>query len=117
MRFSDPYTDETGAAEVAAALKLQSEGGKSPVDRLRETPRLDLVKTALRPEPGGARHAAASVFLYDLESAAQDRHGRPGADEEARRDQAEAGGLAAGRRAPGRAGGAPGPAGGRRSCW
>src|SRR3954447_10484720 len=32
MRFSDPYTDETRAAATAAALKLQGQGGKSPMD-------------------------------------------------------------------------------------
>ncbi|SIN68171.1 hypothetical protein SAMN05444166_0063 [Singulisphaera sp. GP187] len=70
MRFADPYTDETKAAEVAAALRLRSEGGKSPVDRLRETPRLDLVKTSLRPnleKLGRGRE----LFVYDLESGAR----------------------------------------------
>src|SRR5438132_272843 len=33
MRFSDPYTDESRAAGVAAALRLRSEGNRSPVDR------------------------------------------------------------------------------------
>ena len=67
MRFSDPYTDESRAALVAAALKIKSEGTRSPVDRLRETPRLDLVKSALGPnldKLGKGRE----VFLYDLES-------------------------------------------------
>src|SRR5262249_60841293 len=49
MKFADPYTDQTRAAEVATALELRSTGGKSPVDRLRETPRLELVKGAFRP--------------------------------------------------------------------
>ena len=35
MRFSDPYTDESRAALVAAALRLRSEGKRSPVERLR----------------------------------------------------------------------------------
>lgn len=30
MKFADPYTDETKAAEVAAALELRSEGGSRP---------------------------------------------------------------------------------------
>src|SRR3954452_15360457 len=37
LRFSDPYTDNSRAVQVAAGLRFQSEGGKSPVDRLRET--------------------------------------------------------------------------------
>ena len=41
MRFSDPYTDNSRAVDIATRLKLESAGGKSPVDRLRETPRLD----------------------------------------------------------------------------
>jgi hypothetical protein len=70
MRFSDPYTDESRAAAVAAGLRIRSEGGRSPVDRLRETPRLDLVKAALGPhieELGRGRE----LFLYDLGSASR----------------------------------------------
>jgi hypothetical protein len=70
MRFSDPYTDESRAAEVAAGLRLKSEGKQSPVDRLRESPRLDLVKSALGrnlEKLGRGRE----LFLYDLESASK----------------------------------------------
>jgi hypothetical protein len=70
MRFSDPYLDDSKAAAVASALKLRSDGKRSPMDRLRETPRLDLIKRAL-----GAQLEKLSngreLFLYDLESAAQ----------------------------------------------
>ena len=31
MTFSDPYTDDSRAVEIAAALRLTSEGGRSPV--------------------------------------------------------------------------------------
>jgi hypothetical protein len=65
MRFSDPYTDESRAAEVAAALKLESSGGRSPVDRLRETPRLDLVKSALGSQLNRLGRGR-EVFVYDL---------------------------------------------------
>ena len=41
-------------------LKLESAGGRSPVERLRETPRLDLVKTRSKPTPGGTCARAAS---------------------------------------------------------
>jgi hypothetical protein len=70
MRFSDPYTDNSRAADIATRLKLESAGGKSPVDRLRETPRLDLVKSVL----GSSLEALArgrELFVYDLGSAAQ----------------------------------------------
>ena len=70
MKFADPYTDESRAAEVASALKIRSEGKRSPVERLRESPRLDLVKRALGPnleKLGKGR----DVYLYDLESAAR----------------------------------------------
>jgi hypothetical protein len=49
LRFSDPYTDDSRAVQLATSLRIETEGGKSPVDRLRETPRLDLVKRVLRP--------------------------------------------------------------------
>jgi hypothetical protein len=68
MRFSDPYTDETRAVATAAALELQGQGGKSPVDRLRETPRLDLAKKAISAhldDLGKGR----DVAFYDLDSA------------------------------------------------
>jgi hypothetical protein len=70
MRFSDPYTDETRAVATAAALELQAQGGKSPVDRLRETPRLELAKKAISAhvdELGKGR----DVAFYDLESASK----------------------------------------------
>ncbi len=70
MRFSDPYTDETRAVAVAAALELQGQAGKSPVDRLRETPRLELAKKAIAAhldDLGKGR----DVAFYDLESASK----------------------------------------------
>jgi hypothetical protein len=70
MKLADPYTDETRASAYAAALKLKTEKGKSPVDRLRETPRLDLAKKSL----SGQLEALGNgrdVYLYDLESAAR----------------------------------------------
>ena len=30
MKFSDPYTDNSRAAEIAASLQLESEGGRAP---------------------------------------------------------------------------------------
>ena len=70
MRFADPYTDNSKAAEYAAALKLPSEKGQSPVDRLRVMPRIDLVKRALTPQMP-ALGKGREVFLYDLESASK----------------------------------------------
>ena len=70
MRFADPYTDESQAAAFASALKLGAERGKSPVDRLRESPRLDLVKRSLGPQMD-ALGVGRDVFLYDLESASR----------------------------------------------
>jgi hypothetical protein len=70
MRFSDPYTDDTKAAEYATALQLNSENGRSPVDRLRGSPRMDLVKAALLPQLESLGRGR-DVFLYDLESAAR----------------------------------------------
>ena len=70
MRFADPYTDDTKASEFAAALKLKSENGKSPVDRLRGSPRIDLVKAALNPQME-ALGKGRELFLYDLETASK----------------------------------------------
>jgi hypothetical protein len=70
MRFSDPYTDESRAALVAAALRLKSEGKRSPVERLRESPRLDLVKASLGPNLEKLRRGR-ELFVYDLESASR----------------------------------------------
>jgi hypothetical protein len=70
MRFSDPYTDETRAASTAAALELQGEGGKSPVDRLRETPRLELARRAISAQVD-ALGKGRDVAFYDLESASK----------------------------------------------
>ncbi len=70
MRFADPYTDETKAAATASALGIASEGGKSPADRLRESPRLDLLKAALGPRME-ALGRGREVFTYDLESASK----------------------------------------------
>src|SRR5262249_2479951 len=73
MRFSDPYTDASRASELAAGMQLATENGRSPVDRLRETPRLGLVKTVLS-RYLDALARGRELFLYDLETAA-----RPGA--------------------------------------
>jgi len=70
MRFADPYTDETKAAEAAAALQLKSERGQSPMDRLRSSPRMDLVRAALQPQLEKLGRGR-DVFLYDLGSAAK----------------------------------------------
>ncbi|GAC1474050.1 MAG: hypothetical protein NVSMB9_23720 [Isosphaeraceae bacterium] len=74
MKFSDPYTDNSRAVQVAAGLRLPSRDGRSPVDRLRETPRLELVISALRPNLE-ALGRGRDLYLYDLESAAR---GGPG---------------------------------------
>jgi hypothetical protein len=70
MRFSDPYTDESRAVQTAAALRLESQEGRSPVERLRQTPRLELVKTVLRPMLD-ALGRGRDLFVYDLQSAVQ----------------------------------------------
>src|SRR5258707_14913790 len=70
LGFSDPYTDDSRAAELAARLRLQSDGARSPVDRLRETPRLDLVKRLLRPQLE-ALGRGRELALYDLETASR----------------------------------------------
>ena len=78
MKFSDPYTDDSRAVEIAAKLKIGSEGGRSPADRLRESPRLSLVKSVLEPtlkDLGRGR----DLYIYNLESAAQ-----PGSGDAAR---------------------------------
>jgi hypothetical protein len=76
LSFSDPYSDNSRAVELAAKLKLQSDGGKSPVDRLRETPRLDLVKQVLRPHLD-ALGRGRELSLYDLETASRGGAGAP----------------------------------------
>ena len=103
MKFSDPYTDDSQGGRDRRDAEARSAGGRSPVDRLRETPRLELVKSVLKPEPGGAGHGR-ELFIYDLESAAQPRPRRVGPARDARRHQAEPGGLAA-RRCPSRGAG------------
>ena len=79
MKFSDPYTDQSLAAQIASKLKLESAGGRSSVERLRETPRLALVKDALAKNLEALKKGR-EVFVYDLDSAA-----RPGAGESARK--------------------------------
>ena len=79
MKFSDPYTDQSKAVEIASRMKLESAGGRSSVERLRETPRLGLVKHGLQPNLD-ALGRGRELFLYDLESAA-----RPGSGESARK--------------------------------
>ncbi len=74
MRFSDPYTDDTKAVALAADLKLGSQGSRSPVERLRETPRLDLVKHVLSPNLD-ALERGRELYLYDLDSATRDGSG------------------------------------------
>ena len=68
LGFSDPYTDESRAAGLAAGFRLESEGGKSPVDRLREMPRLDLVRRVLRPNLE-ALGRGRDLDFHDLETA------------------------------------------------
>ncbi|MHC5544029.1 vWA domain-containing protein, partial [Singulisphaera rosea] len=70
MKFSDPYTDESKAARPASELKIPSDGGRSPVQRLRETPRLDLAKSALAANLDALKRGR-ELHLYDLESAAR----------------------------------------------
>jgi len=69
MKFSDPYTDASLAVATAAGLQLESSGGRSPVERLRETPRLSLVKSVLRPNLASLARGR-ELSLYDLGSAA-----------------------------------------------
>jgi len=78
LRFSDPHTDETEAAAAAAKLRLESADGKSPVQRLRETPRLELAKRALG-ENLEALSKGRELSIHDLETAAS-----PGAGASAR---------------------------------
>jgi hypothetical protein len=75
MKFSDPYTDDSRAGEIATDLHIESEGGRSPVQRLRETPRLDLVKNVLRPNLE-ALARGRELFLHDLETAARPGSGK-----------------------------------------
>jgi hypothetical protein len=74
MKYSDPYTDDSRAVALAADLKLETKDGRTPVQRLRETPRLDLVKTVLQPNLK-ALGQGRDVYLHDLESAARDGSG------------------------------------------
>jgi hypothetical protein len=78
MSFSDPYTDESHAVDVAAGLQIPSKDGRSSIQILRETPRLSLVKSVLGSQLE-ALGRGRDLFLYDLESAA-----RPGPGESAR---------------------------------
>ena len=71
MRFSDPYTDATRAVAIAADMKLESADGKSPVDRLRETPRLGLVQQVLGRQVE-ALSKGRNLYTYDLDSAAKE---------------------------------------------
>jgi hypothetical protein len=71
MRFSDPYTDDSRAVALAADMKLESAGGKSPVERLRETPRLGLVQEVLRPQLESLSRGRM-LYVYDLDSAAKE---------------------------------------------
>ncbi len=71
MRFSDPYTDDSRAVALAADMKLESAGGKTPVERLRETPRLGLVQEVLRPGLESLSKGR-KLYVYDLDSAAKE---------------------------------------------
>ena len=112
MRFADPYTDNAKAANLATALKIPADGPRSPVDKLRETPRLSLVKSGLAPTLEALSNGR-DLYTYDLESALQGRARLEREDAEARQHQAQSVGLAAGRRLARCAGVAPGAAGRR----
>ncbi len=71
MRFSDPYTDDSKAVALAADMKLESAGGKSPVNRLRETSRLGLVQEVLRPGLEDLSRGR-TLYVYDLDSASKE---------------------------------------------
>jgi hypothetical protein len=83
LHFSDPYTDDSRAVERAAKLRLQSDGRRSPVERLRESPRLDLVKHVLRPQLQ-ALARGRELTLYDLETAARGSTTAPAQEAQAR---------------------------------
>ncbi|MEW4570083.1 VWA domain-containing protein [Tautonia sp. JC769] len=70
MCFSDPYTDEARATAVSSSLGIAPQDGKSAADRLRETPRIDLVRRALPPQLERLGRGR-SVSLDTLESATQ----------------------------------------------
>ena len=70
MKFADPYTDNSKAASLATSLKIAAEGGRSPVDRLRETPRLGLVQSALGLNLEALGNGR-DLYTYDLESASR----------------------------------------------
>ena len=95
MNFSDPYTDESHAVDVAASLQIRSKDGRSSMQILRETPRLNLVKTRSGPSTGSARPRPGPVSLRSGIGGPA-RPGRIGADTHARPDQAEPRGLPAG---------------------
>ena len=63
MKFSDPYTDQSRAVEIASRMKLESSGGRSSVERLRETPRLESgqERPAGKPRSTGSRPGALLV--------------------------------------------------------
>ena len=71
MRFSDPYTDDSRAVALAADMRLETAGGKKPVDRLRETPRLGLVQEVLGRQVE-ALEKGRTLYTYDLDSAAKE---------------------------------------------
>ena len=70
MKFADPYTDNARAASLAAGLKVPAEGSRSPVDKLRETPRLALVQAGLAPTLEALGNGR-DLYTYDLESASR----------------------------------------------
>ena len=80
MGFSDPYTDDSRASALAASLELRSKDGRSPSERLRETPRLELVKGALTPHLE-ALGRGRDVFVDQLATAIE---ARPGSADQSR---------------------------------
>jgi hypothetical protein len=70
MKFSDPYTDEARAVDLARALKINATDGHTPAQALRETPRLTLVKSVLEPQLESLARGR-TLTIHDLASAAQ----------------------------------------------
>jgi len=81
MELSDPYTDEDRASSLAARLELGTQSGRAPADRLRETPRIALVRRALQPRLDALGQGRA-LFGEDLETAAEGRIDAEEADQE-----------------------------------
>ena len=119
MRFSDPYTDDSRAAEIAAALKLQSRGRASrPSTGSGRRRGWTWSRRSLGPQPRDAGAGPRRCSLYDLESAVAGRRGRTGPARsrsttiKPKRPVSPLGDALAGR-----PGGASRAAGRRGSCW